>query len=412
MQHVAGEGRRVRPSLPRISLRANRRSIHSHDRHRDATSSVEPRTIGKADSRCALVLLPSSGLGGGIEQYYAGLCEAWPVDFRREEMPRAEHGVARLGNFAFAVSVLRNARKNRRDITSVVCLHPNLISVAWLAGLVARTPRPPVVFYYGTDIWAARTSRRCLWRVIPHQPVTISAFSAGALLSAIRRSPAVILPTFTQGRLQVLQSHEAGNGNRTTESFQVLSVFRLSDARTKGAFRLIDACEHLRKSGRKIELSIAGSGVVSAELMHAISNRPWVRVFADLTEAELADRYRAAQIFVLATATSASDDASGEGFGIVLAEAAFAGLPVIGPAIGGSRDAMVDGWNGLTPTDESSEALAAELWRVAENEALRESMGRRSREWAEIQFGAEAHERVRCQLSGLLGRNLPNSSRS
>jgi phosphatidyl-myo-inositol dimannoside synthase len=366
----------------------------------------ERHIAGEVSRRVAFVLLPSAGLGGGIEQYYAGLCEAWPMGCCRDEMPRVERGVARKGSAAFAISALRHARKNRRYIDTIVCLHPKLISVAWLASLLARTHQPPIVFYYGTDIWAARAMQQRLWRIISHQPVTISAFSAGALLSAIRRSPAVILPTFTQSRLLALQTNRTDAGTRPNEPIEVLSVFRLQDAQTKGAFRLIDACEQLRASGTKVGLSIAGSGSVPAELAQAISDRPWVRVFANLTEAELASRYREAQVFVLATATSATVDASGEGFGIVLAEAAFAGLPVIGPAIGGSRDAMVDGWNGLTPTDESSEALAVELSRLAEDKALRDSMGQRSREWAEITFGVRAQARVRSQLGVLFCNDI------
>ena len=71
---------------------------------------------------------------------------------------------------------------------------------------------------------------------------------------------------------------------------------------------------------------------------------------------ELVDLYGGADIFVLASRQHRRPGPAGEGFGIVLAEAALAGLPVMAPANDGSRDAFVPGLTGMRPVDQSVEA--------------------------------------------------------
>ncbi len=72
-----------------------------------------------------------------------------------------------------------------------------------------------------------------------------------------------------------------------------------------------------------------------------------------------------------------------EGFGIVFAEAALTGLPVIAGRSGGSPEAVVEGETGLVVDAHSHEELTAALARLlAMSSAERRGMGARGRELA------------------------------
>jgi len=71
-----------------------------------------------------------------------------------------------------------------------------------------------------------------------------------------------------------------------------------------------------------------------------------------------------------------------EGFGIVLAEAMQAGLPIVATRIGPVNEIVREGENALLVPPADSAALAGAIRRLADDPALRDNFGRRSRELA------------------------------
>lgn len=71
-----------------------------------------------------------------------------------------------------------------------------------------------------------------------------------------------------------------------------------------------------------------------------------------------------------------------EGFGIVLAEAMQAGLPIVATRIGPVNEIVREGENALLVPPADSAALAGAIRRLADNPTLRDNFGRRSRELA------------------------------
>jgi phosphatidyl-myo-inositol alpha-mannosyltransferase len=69
----------------------------------------------------------------------------------------------------------------------------------------------------------------------------------------------------------------------------------------------------------------------------------------------------------------------GESFGIVLAEAMAVGLPVVCSDIGGYRDVVRDGSEGLLVPPRDPEALATALAGLLDNPARRAAMGEAAR---------------------------------
>ncbi len=80
-----------------------------------------------------------------------------------------------------------------------------------------------------------------------------------------------------------------------------------------------------------------------------------------------------------------------EAMGRVLIEAMAAGKPVIGSRVGGIPDVIEDGGNGFLFTREDTDDLADKIQRLLQDDALRERMGRRSRELVEDRFSAKKY---------------------
>jgi hypothetical protein len=336
-----------------------------------------------------LLLAPSRGLGGGIERYVRTVQSAFDdagVASRRLDLARPGPAGHRA-LLAQAAAALATAATPTR----LVIAHRALLPVAALLAR-ARKVGGISVICHGSDVWGSRRSpRRGLECWLMRRPgvrlVAVSSFTAGALLS---RGHATILPPGLSrawfGEL-VTAADQAGGGTR--EGLEVMTAFRLGDWRDKGLPQLTAAISRLGRAG--IRLTVCGSGEPPAELLDHIRPYPWCALCPRLTDAGLAARFAAADLFVLATRTRPGRRPSGEGFGLVLLEAQVAGTAVVGPALGGSPDAYLDGVTGATPRDESAAALAVVLDGLAGQPARLAEMGRQGAAWARTRFAPDQY---------------------
>jgi glycosyltransferase involved in cell wall biosynthesis len=121
------------------------------------------------------------------------------------------------------------------------------------------------------------------------------------------------------------------------------------------------------------ELVLAGSGSEEARLRALADGR--VRFLGPLDRDELPAVYAAADAFVLPSRS--------EPWGMVLNEAAAAGLPLVATeGAGAAHDLVEDGVNGFRVPVDDEEALATALRRLAEDEPFRLAAGARSRDLA------------------------------
>jgi phosphatidyl-myo-inositol dimannoside synthase len=352
-------------------------------------------------SRDFIALIPSSGLGGGIEAYTSAVLdvlikEGATVDVWAGSRLGGQKRSRRLWQLEFAISVLwRSVRwlrfGDRREVT-IVAFHPGLLPIAVLVRMVIGTRcRRVVAVFYGVDILRSGIIRRKLWRLSRAECITISDFSAGALGVAGRVK--VLPPALTPERYRLFSA--SFTQKKEHDDFRIVSVFRLNDVVKKGGLELASAVEAMRETGRNVTLAIAGT---PADELHPdlMERGAWMTVVQGPSDQDLASLYAEADLFVLATRVRAGKGASGEGFGIVLVEAALAGLPVVAPAAGGSHAAFLDGITGLRPRDEGEASLRAVLeWCFSHRERLRD-LGRNGREWALEAFHPERYrERVR-----------------
>jgi glycosyltransferase involved in cell wall biosynthesis len=167
-----------------------------------------------------------------------------------------------------------------------------------------------------------------------------------------------------------------------SKKIRCVAVARLIER--KGLGDLIRALALLERG--RFELEIVGGGAdqrVLHDLAVQLGVEDDIRFLGPLPRAEVAERYRAADLFTLPS--------SAEAFGNVFAEALASGLPIVGSAIGGIPDLVEHGSNGLLVPPGDVQALAGAIRYLADDPELRAEMGVRNRakaeatlEWAQV----------------------------
>jgi D-inositol-3-phosphate glycosyltransferase len=165
----------------------------------------------------------------------------------------------------------------------------------------------------------------------------------------------------------------------------LLSVGRLGDPR-KNVRLLFDAYRRLRdRMGDAPRLVLAGyTGPTDADWSHAhaLGIDTFIDVQIGLTRRELADLYRRARVFVLA-----SDE---EGLGIAILEAMASGLPVVSTRCGGPETSVVQAETGWLVDRGDAEGMAHAIHRLLSNGAQQRNFGAAARTRALSHFSLEA----------------------
>jgi phosphatidyl-myo-inositol dimannoside synthase len=344
-----------------------------------------------------LLVAHSDGRGGGIERYVAtveaALRGGGESCVRLNLHDRTSDGLPDERRLAGALRQRWTTHHRlSRDISQQLAVTvTGRLVLAYIhllpAALMATRAHPAMgitVVMYGNEIWAPGLPRRAVRRLLRHprvRPVAISGFSAGALYPLV---PAGVLPPGLSAEwFDALVA--AGGGLRSNHSTtQLMTSFRLESWREKGLPEIVEAIRRTRRSD--LRLVVCGSGPVPAELRRLVDATPFSTLRHNLSDKELAAQFAAADLFVLATRLQRRPVRSGEGFGLVLAEAQVAGTPVVAPAHGGSSDAFRPGITGVAPVDQSSAALADAIGRLVGDPDRLAQMGRSAALWAREEF--------------------------
>lgn len=341
---------------------------------------------GRSPGPTVLALVTDAfGGRGGIAQYNRDLMSAWAATARIVALPRGGSATgspsgANLrqlapspGRLAYAVRALWRARRDRPDV--VFCGH---LFMAPLALLAARASGARFVLQlHGIDAWddPGRWRRRAAERA--DLVLSVSRFTRAAMLrwsdlppERLRVLPNTVDPRFTPADRAAARALFA-----LTDETVLLSVGRL-DAREryKGQDRIIGVLPDLLKHHPRLLYCIAGDGDDRPRLEALARERGVsgaVRFMGAVSDADLPDLYRAADLFALPS--------TGEGFGIVFLEAMACGTPALGLAVAGAPDALADGRLGLAcGEDELLDALDGALARQAAtppSDAARRDLG-------------------------------------
>jgi glycosyltransferase involved in cell wall biosynthesis len=148
---------------------------------------------------------------------------------------------------------------------------------------------------------------------------------------------------------------------------RLLYVGRIS--REKDLDVLAAAYDKVRKAGQPVQLFLVGHGPYSEALAAALPNAVFLGY---LTGEPLATAYASADIFVFPSTTDT--------FGNVVIEAQASGLPVIVSDLGGPKELVEDGVNGLVTRAHDVEDVARAITLLVGDQRMRARMGEKARQ--------------------------------
>jgi len=327
---------------------------------------------------------------GGIESLTLGLVERWdgPVHVHTLEEPgSAEWDATASWSVTRVTNVPRGGRRSIARLTATTPMaarrfRPDiLLSTFVRCGYAAALARfvsgaAWVQYYHAREVptWAG-DSRFSARR--SDQGIAVSHYTK-ALVEAVApgtRPVAVVPPGIPAPRVS-----PAARGGRPT----LLTVARLNDA-YKGHDVVLDALPAIRDAVPDVLWLIAGTG----------ERLPWLREqvrlrglgghveILGLVDDDTRDRLLAtSDVFVLPSRAGA-DGRTGEGFGIVYAEAAAAGLPIVAGNQGGVVDAVDDGVSGILVDPADAGQVAKAVIGLLLDEERRSRMSAQAGAWSE-----------------------------
>jgi len=224
--------------------------------------------------------------------------------------------------------------------------------------------------------WALRTS---------DQVVAISSYTAREIAELVH-APVRVIP-YGLGFAESLPAATAPR-RPTDGTFLILYVGNLIPR--KGVRYLIDAMHRLPAT-IPAKLLILGEGADRAKLeaqVHELGLDGRVTMPGRVPEADLHRAFHDANVLVLPSIVDQRGDT--EGLGVVLLEALSYRIPVIGSAIGGITDIIVDGDTGLLVPPQDPAAIAGAIARIATDPAFAERLAVTGSRRVREQFGWDA----------------------
>lgn len=314
---------------------------------------VEVHTTRIPAAAAAVTDTPATGGGGAVRVVRHRAIDPLarslqvPVPFPGAAMARAlvrsahrsDVVVAHGHSYPSSVMAARAARRARRPF--VLVQHSPWVAYGGALDLLERA----------VDASLGRAVIRAAARV-----VCVSEHTAAYVRSIVPDAATVVIPNDVDDRFRPSAARGAPSATPT-----VLFVGRL--VRRNGWSVLLDAWRRSGLEGRA-ELHVVGAGSDAPAIRAAADRLRGVRLVGHVPDAELADRYRTADVVVVPTVT-------GEGFGLVAAEALACGTPVIASAQGGLTEVVHDGQDGILVPPGDAPALASALRGVLEDAELR-----------------------------------------
>ncbi|MGI0133976.1 MAG: glycosyltransferase family 4 protein, partial [Candidatus Micrarchaeaceae archaeon] len=156
--------------------------------------------------------------------------------------------------------------------------------------------------------------------------------------------------------------------------FELLFVGRLTEA--KGVLYFCEAIRLLRERRVPVHATIIGDGdarpAIDAYIVE-YSLQDTITLTGGLPHDQLATYYAAADTFV--GPSIESKEGWKEAFGVVFAEAAAVGVPIVATTTGGIKDIVHDGINGLLVPQKDASAIADAVQRLQQNPELCARLG-------------------------------------
>lgn len=268
-------------------------------------------------------------------------------------------------------------------------------SVARLASAITGIPYSFTA--HAVDIFAGsvRSDDLRLKLEQAHHAITISQYN----LRYLRRS----FPTSTS-RLHLvrngleLERFPYRDPRPLGATVRIAAVGRLVEK--KGFQYLLPAAAELLAQGLKLELRIAGAGVLAEELAAGIERlglEERVRLIGPQTQDQIHELLNSADIFIAPCVVGA--DGNADGMPTVLLEAMATGVPCISTAVTGIPEVVRTGSTGLLARPGSPHALTRAVQRISAPGTNRVALARNARALIEEDYDARRQAEILRSLS-------------
>jgi glycosyltransferase involved in cell wall biosynthesis len=279
-----------------------------------------------------------------------------------------------------ALRAVRSCLRQRPDL--MIIGHVGMTPVGVLCRPLSR--RGFAFTAHGVECWRVpRWSRRFSARRARFV-LAVSSYTGRELCreTGVRADRIRLLPNTLDPGLDAASGTAPDPGRPPRE---VLTVSRLwSEETLKGVDHAIEAFARLAPRHPGVRYRIVGKGSDKPrlnDLARALGIEDRVVFEEDLSDGELAERYRRCGVFVLPSAQ--------EGFGIVFLEAMRQAKPCIGGNTGGTPEVVEDGHTGLLVSHGDVAGLESALDRLLSDADLRRRLGEAGRQRLRGQFTFE-----------------------
>ena len=287
----------------------------------------------------------------------------------------------------------------------VIAAHAHTLRY-FLPQLLQQRTRPKVVCWlHGREVWGGLGRQAAPLLKQSDELIAVSNFTANTVHKLLdgQRLPQVIHnPVETDIFIPLVDRSEI-------RRHHILIVGRHDiDSWHKGYDTLIEAMGILARNrpDLPLHLTIAGSGDLLNQHRRHIARlalQDKVSLAGRVSRAELVRLYQTCDLFAFPSRyESRGGENFGEGFGVVNAEAAACGRPVITSSHGGCPETVNDSVTGFVIDPTSPEKLASKIALLFDLSADdRDAMGQRGREMAVQQFSPQCFRR---QVAELISR--------
>jgi phosphatidyl-myo-inositol dimannoside synthase len=256
------------------------------------------------------------------------------------DIPRKVSQLAPINNKARYSIAACCAATRHGPFDLIFCGHINAAPLGWTLGRVLKVP--VWLQTHGVDAWERPS---WLTRAAAERSAlitTVSRYTRRRMLQwaridpgCVRILPNTVRPMFSPGPAsRPFLIRHGFEGKKI-----ILTVSRIAKTdKYKGHHKVIEALATVRAEYPEIIYVVAGDGDGRADLeqlVNALDLRSCVKFLGRVSDEDVLELYRAASAFIMPSTK--------EGFGIVFAEAAAAGVHVIGGNQDGSVDALADG---------------------------------------------------------------------
>ena len=294
-------------------------------------------------------------------------------------------------------SAMHVIRKIRPDL-----VHCHTTKAGLIGRLAARLLNVPAIYTVHTWCFTEGTSRS--WRAFGLPSETVAARWARRIItvSDANRMAAISKGVANPDKFVTVHngvedcSARAKPGAGVTPRIVMVARF----VAQKNQALLIEAVARI---GSPLILTLVGDGPLRQQAAQLAAACPaHIKVEFLGQRQDVAEILAASNLFVLST--------NWEGFPLSILEAMRAGLPVIATDVGGVREAVTDGDNGLLVRARDLDGLTEAIRRLVADPAIRERMGARGRIAYEERFSVGAMLRKTSSVYEItLGRTLLQS---